>query len=169
MEEIINRVAGSGIVTLDLGDYYPEGKRAEIDLKNQLWQGLVLKEKDFREFISSTDWQEFTGQHVAVFCSADALIPTWAYMLVSSSLSGIAKTVHFGSLESLESALWTASLSRLNPQDFEDARVVVKGCADKPVSAQAFIDLSFRLKPFVKSLMFGEPCSTVPVYKKAKS
>lgn len=169
MDEIINRVAESGIITIDLSDYFPEGERAEIDLKNQLWQELVLKEKDFRAYIANEDWNKYAGQHVAVYCSVDALIPTWAYMLIASSLSGIARSVHYGNPESLESVLWSESLEKIKAENFKGARVVIKGCADKPVSAQAFVDLSFRLKPVVKSLMFGEPCSTVPVYKQAKS
>ncbi len=169
MAEIINRVAGSGIITLDLGEYYPKAEREAFDLSGQLWQGLVLKEKDFRTFIAENNWERYRNKHVALYCSVDALIPTWAYMLLASALQGIATEVYYGNPEQMESVLWTEVLQKLNPEDFRDARVVVKGCADKPVSPQAFVLISFKLKPVVKSLMFGEPCSTVPVYKQSKS
>jgi hypothetical protein len=166
MDEIINRVEKSGLVTLDMADYYPAGERRVIDLKDQLWQGLALKEKDFREWIKSTDWANYSGQHVAVFCSADAIVPTWAFMLVSSSLTPFAASVHFGDQESLEAALWEQALSTFPAEDFKDARVIIKGCADKYVSPNAFMRITEKLQSQVKSLMFGEACSTVPVYKK---
>lgn len=156
-------------MTLDLGEYYPKAERDSFDLSGQLWQGLVLKEKDFRNFIAENNWEKYRNKHVALYCSADALIPTWAYMLLACALQGIAKEVYFGNPEQLESVLWTEALQKLNPEEFKDTRVVVKGCADKPVSPQAFVLISFKLKPVVKSLMFGEPCSTVPVYKQSKS
>lgn len=166
MDEIVNRVAASGIITIDLGEFYPEGVRKHIDLKEQLFQGLVLREKDFREFVSTHDWSRYTDAHVGVHCSADAIVPTWAYMLVASALSGIATSVHFADASSLEALLWAASLDRIKGEEYRDARVVIKGCGDRPVSEEAFMLLSHKLKPFVRSLMYGEPCSTVPVYKR---
>ena len=166
MGEIVNKVAQSGIQTIDLGTYYPEGKRHFIDLKDQLWQGLALKEQEFRTFVKEHDWTRYQDGHVGVFCSADAIIPTWAYMLIASFLSGIATTIHFGDSESLEARLWTESLKEINPAEYEDARVVIKGCSDRYVSPSAFLELSAKLKPLVRSLMFGEPCSTVPIFKR---
>lgn len=167
MSEIVNKVAQSGIQTIDLGDYYPAGDRKVIDIKDQLWQGMAIREKDFREFIKENDWPVYQDAHVAVHCSQDAIIPTWAYMLVASALSEFALSIHFGDLESLESYLWRNRLSEIDPENYVDTRVVIKGCADKYVSPSAFVELTSKLKPVVKSLMFGEPCSTVPIYKKS--
>jgi len=159
MEEITNRVANSGIITLDLSDWYPEGERAFIDLKENLWQGMALRESDFRQQINSMDKSIFTGAYVGIYCSAEAIIPVWAYMLVASELSGIAREVFFSDPESLEMLLWERSLSFINPEDFREKRVVVKGCSDKPVSPHAFVKVIGKLRPVVHSLMFGEPCS----------
>ena len=167
MGDIVNKVAQSGIITIDLGEYYPAGKRQEIDLKDQLWQGMAIREKDFREFIKEEDWSKYQDSHVAVHCSVDAIVPTWAFMLVAAALADYAKNTHFGIIESLESHLWTESLRSVEPQNFVDARVVIKGCSDKYVSPSAFMILSSKLKPVVRSLMYGEPCSTVPIYKKS--
>lgn len=168
MDEIVNKVANSGLITLDLAEYYPEGNRKVIDLKDQLWQEIALKEKDFREWIKENDWLVYTNCHVAVYCSADAIIPTWAYMLVSSALQGIASTVVFGDASQLEAELWRVSLNKIDPSEFQDGRVIIKGCSDREVTPHAFMLLTSMLKPQVKSLMFGEPCSTVPVYKKPR-
>lgn len=169
MEEIVNRVANSGLVTIDLGDWYPEGQRAYIDIKDRLWQGMALREREFREFVAGTDWSDYSGAYVGVYCSTEAIIPTWAFMLLASELSGVAKEVVFAGPEGLEMLLWDRSLSRMNPEDFRETRVVVKGCADKPVSPHAFVKVAEKLRPVVISLMFGEPCSTVPVFRKKKA
>lgn len=168
MSEIVNKVAKSGLITLDLGDYYPEGVRKSIDLKDQLWQGIALKEKDFRDWVKEHDWSQYKDEHVSLFCSADAIIPTWAYMLLSSALSPFAKTIYFGDADALEAELWREALSGIEPEEYADERVIIKGCSDRPVSPHAFVELSNNLRPFVKSLMYGEPCSTVPVYKKPR-
>lgn len=166
-EVIVNRVANSGILTLNLEDYYHPGERKEIDIKDVLFMGLILKEKDFREWIKTHSWEQYRDCNVAVFCSVDAVIPTWAYMLIASKLTGIAHHFVFGNLSSLESSLYQRALSGLNPKDFEDKRVVIKGCGDKNVPESAYVEASRLLLPYVKTLMFGEPCSTVPVFKKA--
>ena len=165
---IVNRVAKSGIITIDLGEWYPEGSRHVIDLADQLWQGLVLKEADFRDWISACDWSAFQGGHVAVHCSADAIVPYWAYMLIQTKLTGVAQTVVFGNVEVLESQLWRNRFAALNPTDYQDARIVIKGCADREVAPSAFMLLVQHLQPVAKSIMYGEPCSTVPVYKRLK-
>ena len=168
MDEIVNKVANSGLITIDLGDHYPEGSRSIIDLKDQLWQGMVIREKDFREWVNTEDWSRLQDHHVALFCSTDAIIPTWAYMLLSSALSPFARSIHFGDAQSLEAELWRASLASVQAEDYLDQRVIIKGCSDRPVSPHAFVELTNKLRPYVKSLMYGEPCSTVPVYKKPR-
>jgi hypothetical protein len=166
--EIVNRVAKSPLVTLDMKDFYQPGQRVVIDLKDQLFQGLILKEKDFRTFVSETDWSAYGGTHVAVCCSADAIIPVWAYMLIASSLSGIAQTIVYGNLTQLESVLFEKSIAQLDPTEYQDAKVVIKGCSDITVPESAFMRVTAVLRPYVSSIMYGEPCSTVPVYKKPR-
>jgi hypothetical protein len=167
--EIVNKVEKSGIITLDLETYYTPGERASIDLKNQLFMGLILKEKDFREYIKNNDWSEYAGKLVNIYCSSDAIIPTWAYMLVANKLSGIAKNFVFGSSETLETLLLIQNIKEnLNPEDYKDARIVIKGCGKIKITEAGYVFLTQILTPHVQSLMYGEPCSTVPVYKKTK-
>ena len=168
MEEIVNKVANSGLITIDLGEMYPEGERVLFDIKGQLFQGLILREKDFRAFIASHDWSQYTDKYVALTCTADAIIPDWSWMLLSSALQPFAKKIVFGDLEKLETVLFTEVLSSFNTEHYHDARVVIKGCGDKPVPKTAYIELTRLLQPVVKSIMYGEPCSTVPVYKRPK-
>jgi hypothetical protein len=167
-EEIVNKVASSGLITIDLAEFIPRGERAVIDLKDQLWQGLVLKEKDFRQYIKDHNWAEYKDKFVAVYCSTDAIIPAWAFMLVASALAPHAKRMVQGNAETLETVLFIESLQKINPEDYRDTRVVVKGCGDEKVPFAAYAELTSRLQPVVKNLMFGEPCSTVPVFKRAK-
>lgn len=164
---LINKVAQSGIVTLDLEKFLPKGENILIDIKDQLYMGMVLKEKDFREFIKSNDWSVYANKNVAIICSADAIVPTWAYMLIATKLNNIASFILFGDLKTLETILFQKELQKINPNDFEDKRVVVKGCSNIPVPESAYVEITRLLTPVVKSLMFGEPCSTVPIYKKA--
>ena len=164
--EIKNKVAESGLITIDLGEMYLPGERGLIDIKDQLFQGLILKEKDFREFIRTNDWSKYNGKFVALTCSADAIIPDWAWMLLAAALEPFAKKIVFGNLEILETVLFDEALEKFDVEKFRDARVVIKGCGDKPIPKTAYIELTRKLKPVVKSIMYGEPCSTVPVYKK---
>lgn len=166
--EIINRVASSGLVTLDLEAYYHPGERVVYDLKDNLFMGLILKEKDFREFLKSHDWSQYEGKNVAVTCSEDAIIPTWAYMLLTLHLQPYANTVVFGSLTDLDEKLYFDAIARINPNDYRDARVVIKGCSKVPVPTAAYVEITRVLKPVVQSLLFGEPCSTVPLFKRPK-
>ena len=165
-DPIINKVASSGLVTLDLEDYYHQGERVIYDLKDNLFMGMILKEKDFREFLKNHDWSIYEGKNVAVICSEDAIIPTWAYMLLALKLSPFANAVVYGNLEQLEDKLYFDAIAKINPLDYADARVVVKGCSKVPVPTSAYVEITQKLMPYVKSLMFGEPCSTVPLYKK---
>jgi hypothetical protein len=166
--EIINRVATSSLISLDLEDYYHSGERVQYDLKDNLFMGLVLKEKDFREFLQQHDWSQYTGKNVAVFCSEDAVVPTWAYMLLAVHLEPYANLVVFGNLQALEDALFRQALAQINPQDFAGAKVVVKGCSKFPVPVSAYVEITRLLRPVVQSLMYGEPCSTVPLFKRKK-
>ena len=166
MSEIVNKVAASGLITIDLESMYPSGQRSVIDIKEQLWMELALKEKDFREWIKTNDWERYRGHFVAVTCSNDAIIPNWAYMLVASALSGIARKVVFGSTEQLETAIFSELIAAISTEDYVDKRLVIKGCSDLPVPVSAYVELVAKLQPVAKSIMFGEPCSTVPVYKK---
>ncbi len=169
MEEIINRVAKSGLITLDLEDYYHQGERVVYDLKDNLFMGMILKEKDFREFLKNHDWSQYTGKNVAVGCSEEAIIPTWAYMLLTLHLSPYAHTVVFGDLNDLEEKLFFDAITSIDPEEYRDARVVVKGCSKHPVPTAAYVEITRKLQPVVQTLMFGEPCSTVPLYKRPKA
>ena len=168
-DSLVNKVALSGLVTFNLENYYPEGSRTFLDIKDTLFMGMVLKEKDFRNWIKEHDWNVYLSHHVAIGCSVDAIIPTWAYMLIASKLKDIATTVHFGNLNSLENELWLKALSDIDFNQFTDAKMVIKGCSDKEVSPFAYVYVTERLVGVAQSVMFGEPCSTVPVYKRKKS
>ncbi len=166
-EELIpNKVASSGLITISLEDYYPAGERYELDIADWLYEGLMLREKDFRQKIGEHDWEHYRNGFVWAHCSADAIIPQWAYMLISSSLTGVARVFTFGQREQLESILFDQSLNEADFEKFKDQRVILKGCGHLPIPPHAFVSLTEKLKPLVKSLMYGEACSTVPVYKK---
>ena len=162
---IINKVANSGLITFNLEQYFPNVKRQFIDIKDVLFMGLVLKEKDFRDWAKTHPWEQYQGVAVAIGCSTDAIVPTWAYMLMASKLSGIASEVVFGDLQSLEAVLWRKALQSLDIESFRDQKMVIKGCGDLPVTAAAYAEITRLLTPLAKSIMYGEPCSTVPVYK----
>jgi Protein of unknown function (DUF2480) len=166
MEEIINRVVSSGLVSLDLEDYYHPGERVVFDIKDNLYMGLMLKEKDFREFLKTNDWSQYSGKNVAIVCSEDAIVPTWAYMLLAIQLEPFANMVVFGNLEALEQKLFDTAIQSIDFEAFRGAKVVVKGCSKVPVPTTTYVEITRKLKPIVQSLMFGEPCSTVPLYKK---
>jgi len=166
--EIVNRVANSPLITLDLEDFYLPGERVVFDLKELLFMEQILREKDFREAIQAIDWTKYKDKHVALFCSVDAIVPAWAYMLIASRLEPYAQTIAQGDLISLENVLFSQSLNRLVPSEYQDKKVVVKGCGDKPVPVSAYTEITRLLRPYVSSIAYGEPCSTVPVYKKAK-
>ena len=168
MEEIINKVKQSGLIQIDLEDLRPKGERVFIDIAPQLFMGLALREKDFRTFIQTHDWSQYQGKHVAIACTADAIIPTWAYMLISSQLSGKASTIVYGSLADLEKHLFDQVIQQMDLTEFEDGKIVIKGCSKEAVPLDAYISLTNRLRPIARSIFFGEPCSTVPIYKKAK-
>lgn len=167
-EEIINRVSSSKLITFDLEEIYPEGKRVLFDIKDWLFQELILKEKDFRESVKNHDWSQYKRSFVAVTCSVDAIIPSWAFMLIASELTPFASKVVIGDLELLETVIYQELIGFLDLKDFANKPIILKGCADKPIPPSAFAFLIQKLQPTVKSILFGEACSTVPLYKSKK-
>lgn len=167
-EEIINRVANSKLITFDLEEIYPDGKRVLFDIKDWLFQELILKEKDFRESVKNYDWSQYKNTFVAVNCSVEAIIPSWAFMLVTSELIPYANKVVVGNLELLETVIYQELIGFLDLKDFANKSVIIKGCAEKPIPASAFAFLIEKLQPISKSIMFGEACSTVPLFKAKK-
>ena len=165
-KEIINRVEQSGLIELNLEEYYEEGERVLLDVKDNLFQGLILREKDFREFVKNEDWNKYKNKFVAINCTADAIVPTWAYMLLTSSLEPFAKKIVFGDLKTLETILFQESLSKINAEDFRDKRICVKGCGNLPVPESAYVEITRILTPVAKSVFYGEACSTVPITKR---
>lgn len=164
--EIINRVANSKLKTIDLEDFYPKGKRVVFDIASWLYEGLILKEKDFRENVKNHDWQQYKDNYVALTCSEDAIIPSWAYLLLATKLQPYAKTVVVGNLELLETVIFQEIINNLDTSEYQDKPVIIKGCANKPIPNSAYSFLIHKIQPIAKSIMFGEACSTVPLYKK---
>jgi hypothetical protein len=165
-DKIVNKVALSGLITFDLASIAPQGERVLFDIKDQLFHGLILREKDFREFVKEHDWSQYQGKHIAITCSADAIIPTWAYMLLSNRLEPYAETIIFGTLDVLETLLFEKALDELDMSRFEGGRVMVKGCGDIRIPESAFITLTRKLSKVAKSIMYGEACSSVPIFKR---
>lgn len=169
MSELINKVAQSALVTLNLEELIHPGERVVYDIKDNLFMGLILKEKDFRAFIKDNDWSVYAGKNVAIINSADAIVPTWAYMLLAIKLQGVAHRYVLGDLEALEQVLFQEAIAKIDPEEYRDAKVVVKGCGQIPVPNFAYVEIMRVLLPVVSSVMYGEPCSTVPLYKKPKA
>lgn len=167
-EEIINRVANSPIITFNLEDYYHTGERVVYDIAQNLFQGLILREKDFRQFVKDHDWIQYEDKNVALVCSEDAIVPTWAYMLLATKMEPYANTVVFGDRSLLEYALFKEALSKVDLETFKDRPVVIKGCGALPVPESAYVEITKLIRPYAKSIMYGEPCSTVPLYKKPR-
>lgn len=163
---IVNKVASSGIITLDLEQYMPKEPASGFDLKDHLFMGLILKEKDFREALKNLDWQAYDQKNVAIFCSVDAVIPVWAYMLVVTYLQPYAKEIFVGTAEEMQKHLFLKNLAAIDAANFADQRVVVKGCGEVNIEPFAYAEITRLLRPVAKSIMYGEPCSTVPVFKK---
>ena len=166
MSEIVNRVSQSKLMTFDLEDYYPEGTRVVLDIKDWLYEGFILKEKEFRSSVEEYDWVQYQDTYVAIQCSTDAIIPGWAYMLISSKLQPYAKKMIVGSLEQLETSIYQPILEKIDLSDFKDKPVIIKGCSNKPVPANAYIWITTKMQVIAKSVMYGEACSSVPLFKK---
>jgi len=166
--KIVNRVATSGLITIDLEDYYDKRERVLYDIKENLFQGLILREKDFREFIKNHDWSIYKNKNVGIICSVDAIVPTWAYMLLVSKIEPYAHAVVFGDISDLEQYLFQEAFKKMDLTIYKDAKVVIKGCGNFPVPPFAYAEITRLLRPLASSIMYGEPCSTVPVYKKPR-
>lgn len=166
MAEIVNKVAESGLITIDLENFYPKEEIIEFDLKPFLFMEMILKEKDFRERLDQENWEQYKDKKVTVFCSTDAVIPMWAFMLISTKLAPYSEEVYFGNKNETSEKLLLNNIKMINTDEFKDKRVVIKGCGDIEISPAAYLEISNKLIPVVKSIMYGEPCSTVPVYKK---
>lgn len=167
-EEIVNRVAKSKLKTFDLEDYYPKGTRSEIDISQWLLEGIVLVESRFRESLKNTDFSIYKDHYVAVTCSTEAIIPQWAWMLLQTEMHGIARLLVYGDLEHLETQIYQSIISELDLSEYKNVPVIVKGCANKPVPTAAYMMITERLVEVATSVMYGEACSAVPVYKKPK-
>ncbi len=165
-ENIINKVAESGLVTIDLAKYAPSSNIRIYDIKENLFHGLILKEKDFRTFIKEHDWSQYADQHIGIICSADAIVPTWAYMLLTTKLSDYALSVHFGDEDTVRKSIFDNNINSIDYANYQDQRVVVKGCGDIEIPESAFVNFTSQLYKVAKSVMYGEPCSTVPVFKR---
>ena len=164
-DEIINRVANSALVTVNLEDYYPKGQRILFDIKDWLYEGFVLREKDFRNQVAENNWSQYQDCYVALTCSSDAIIPGWAFMLISLQLQPYTKKTIIGNLEALETSIYQDVLNNLDVSEFTGKPIIIKGCSKKPVPQNAYIMLANKLKPIAKSIMYGEACSSVPLYK----
>ena len=168
MDEIINRVANSALEVFDLEDYYPNGIRTQIDMAQWLLEGFLLKEKDFREALKNHDWSQYQNHFVAIHCSTDAILPAWATILVTTYVAPFAQKVVLGDITDLNTALYQDILPTLNYSQFQDKPVIIKGCSKKPVPESAYILAVQKLQPYAKSIMYGEACSAVPLFKKAR-
>ena len=165
-KDIINRIAQSALVTIDLEEFYKSGERISYDLKNNLYKGIILKEKDFRQFLKTHDWSLYKNKHVAIHCSVDAIIPRWAYMLLTIHIEKVAESVIYGNLKDLELYLFKKSIDKIDLLEYAGKKVIIKGCGKIDVPIAVYVELTRLLKPHVISIMYGEPCSTVPIYKK---
>lgn len=168
MNNIINKIAESSLITINLEELIHLGERVILDIKDHLFMGLILKEKDFRSYIKENDWSVYAGKNVAIINSADAIVPTWAYMLLASKLQMYANRYVFGGLDNLEQALLQEAIAKINPEDYRNTKLVIKGCGKVSVPDFAYVEIMHQLLPVASSIMYGEPCSTVPIYKRPK-
>lgn len=168
MAEIINRVANSSLITLNLEKDFPQGEIKQFDIKDYLFHGLILKEKDFRTALKELDWSIYQDAHLCLHCSTDAIIPQWAFMLVAAYAKPIVKTLYFGTTEGFIESWYTQLLNNRDYSEYQGERIVIKGCSNLPVPASAYMDLTACLQPYAQSIMYGEPCSTVPVFKRPR-
>ena len=168
MDKIVNKVANSKLVTIDLEDYYPKGERVLFDIKQWLFQEIILKENDFRESLEAFDWSSLKDCYVALTCSVDAIIPSWAYLLITTKAAPFAKKIIVGDLTALETSIYQEIIQNFDTADLKNKPVIIKGCANKPIPASAYTQLIEKILPIANSIMYGEACSTVPLFKKRK-
>ena len=166
IEPIENKIAESGLITIDLEEFYHKGERVLFDIKDQLFRGMILREKDFREFVKSHEWGQYQNKNIAFTCSVDAIIPTWAYMLLAVSIEPFANRYVFGDLQVLETVLFSDALQKIDAEQYKDARVIIKGCGDVQIPVSAYVEITHKLLPYAKSIMYGEACSNVPIWKR---
>jgi hypothetical protein len=166
MAEFVNKIAESGLITIDLENWYPKGEIVVFDLKDYLFMGMIVKEKEFRDTLKNTDWEVYRNKMVSIICSVDAIIPSWAFMLVASYLQPVCKELALATPEEMRKQVFLRNIQSINSVDYKDQRVIVKGCGDTPIGDFAYLEITRILRPVVRSLMYGEPCSTVPVFKK---
>jgi hypothetical protein len=167
--EIINKVAQSGIVSVDLETFFPDAEISIFDIKDFLFKGLILREKDFRVALANIDWKQYTGKYITITCSADAIIPQWAYMLVCVYAQPYARSVLFGTANEALRTIYFLEMQKIDIEQYRNARIVVKGCSNKPVPPDAYVFITNLLRPVAKSIMYGEPCSTVPLFKRKET
>lgn len=165
---LVNRVANSGLITINLEDFFPAKDLVVFDLKDYLFMEMILKEKDFREALQNHDWNNYQDKIVVIECNADAIIPVWAYMLVASYAEPHAAQIFQGSADTFYQVAFQQALDQIDASQYEDKRIVIKGCSNKPVPSSAYVELTRKLRPYAKSIMYGEPCSTVPIFKKPR-
>ena len=166
---LVNRVASSGLITINLEDYFPKAELVAFDLKEYLFKELILKEKDFREALKVHDWNAYTDKILTIYCSTDAIIPVWAYMLVAAYAQPFAKEIFHGNTAQYLNTAYRNIVADIDGTQYQDKRIVIKGCSNKPVPPAAYVDLTSKLRPFVQSVMYGEPCSTVPIFKRPRN
>ncbi len=166
---LVNRVAASGLITINLEDFFPPEELALFDMKDYLFKELILKEKDFREAVSTHDWAQYEEKNLAVFCSSDAIIPVWAFMLVAACAAPYAKDIYQGSPDEYYKTAFQKTLAGVDVSQYADKRIIIKGCSSKPVPPSAYVELTRKLQPYARSIMYGEPCSTVPIFKRPKT
>jgi hypothetical protein len=167
-QPLVNRVANSGLITIKLEEFFPAQELAIFDLKDYLFMEMILKEKDFREALKEHNWEQYQGKILLVYCSADAVIPVWAYMLVATYAAPYAHDIFQGTAEDFYRSYFLRQLDQLDMEQYRDQRLVIKGCSDHPVPPAAYLEITRKLQPLAKSIMYGEPCSTVPVYKQPR-
>lgn len=165
---LVNRVANSGLITIKLEDYFPDSKFEEIDIKNYLFQGLILREKDFRSAMKQIDWTFYKNKILLIYCSTDAIIPVWAYMLISAQAAPHVEYIYFGNQDDYLNYYYRDLIDQLDTSKYDGQRIVIKGCSEKSVPASAYLYLTQRLQPYAQSIMYGEPCSTVPIFKRPR-
>ncbi len=165
---LVNRVANSGLITINLEDYFPKEELLTFDLKDYLFMELILKEKDFRAALKEHDWTQYDGKNLVIHCSTDAIIPIWAFMLVTAYAEPFAANIFQGDADTFYKVAFMEALNKIDASQYDQRRIVIKGCSDKPVPPSAYVELTRRLRPYAQSIMYGEPCSTVPIFKRPR-